>query len=62
MGVGNRIVSGYCRDQALEFGWESWAPEAGPPAPEEAEGFPVPPEEGRGLDDRQSLAPSEAVG
>lgn len=49
-------------DQSLEIRREARPSRTRPPAPEQAKGFTVPLEEGRGLDDRQGLAPGETSG
>ena len=55
-----RIASGHGRDHSLKVRRAARPPRAGPPAPEEAKGLSVPPEEGCGPNDRQGLAPEKA--
>ncbi len=57
-----RIAAGQRSDQAREIRREAWPSRAGPPAPEEAEGLPVPAEQGGRLDERHDLPPGKAPG
>jgi len=55
-----RIVAGHLSQQVAEGDGQSRAPDAGPPAPEEAERLPVPADQGCRLDARERFPPGEA--
>jgi hypothetical protein len=57
-----RIVAGHLANQVAEGEGQARAPDAGPPAPEEADRLPVPADQGCRLDDRERFPPGEAQG